>query len=1141
MGGREIEIESKRLKLRDQSTLRKLRRLARACGGIAMLMLTVAAQPTVALTGTWTNYTAGGNLTGYWTNTTSWTGVSYPGVGGTDSAYLTNQVALAYTNILDAKINNAIVNLAISNALGEAWLVVTNTALTNSTSLALHNGGRLQIDNGGTVRANSGFTWGGTNGAIYLNNGGQLFTAGALTMSGGTTGLVTSASGTGNGGVWNRNAQALAIGNSTDNNLLRITDGAVVTNSGGISLSGNRNSLLVTSGGKLFGAGAITFGTSGNTFTLEDGFWTHSAAALTINGSSNALNILGGTVSNVVGGLTVGGAAGANFNSLIVTNGGRLIMGGGIIRVGATVNPANPGGSDNTVILSNSVLLSGSDAHYIGLGSSNNAMTVLGQTLWNGGNQFLIVGWAGATNNALTVSGATLTNFNSLRVGASGNSVSNQMIIKDGAQAFVTGSANIGIHTSDSNNKFNSLIVSNGGQLFVGAGLTLGSTGGTGNTLRVTDGGQLFGAGVISFGAAENTFTFGSGFWTHSAGTALTIGGYSNAFNIVGGVVSNAGGLVVGNAPGSDFNRLIVTNGGRLILGAGNIKIGSTSAGVGGPGGSYNTVILSNSVLSGVSGGDHYIGVSSSHNTMTLLEQTAWNGAGQWLIVGTTTATNNLLTVSGATLTNFGALRVGVQGNSVSNQMIIRDGAQVFTHGSAQVGFNQSDTFNKFNSLVISNDSQLSVATAVFLGTTGGTGNTIRVTDGGRLIAGGNVTVGAANTPGNSLLIEDGGLIQALSLQIVGTDNTISNRNGTYQFTNAPTAITAGGNITITDGTISFRTTGAANVATNATNLIRNISYAGANTFMLNNASNTTAGVSQTYTFDAIAGNPSNFAHLVMVNGTTAYQNANGANLAIGANGSLLISNTHATLTGIVTNNGVVTSVSSLGTFQSAVVNRSVWHTGLSTNVFLSSHTVTTNGYISASAGDVFGFRNGLENRSTNSLTWQTLNMTPGTNTVGTGTLFEFAGTSVTQTQVFTHPGLLLTGGFDGGPVVGSNAVQNVTSFVDVAGFQANFALGQLSLTNTTLVLTQAVAGAGALFVNDLFLLDAGNTHLVIADNMRLYFVNSNGWDMANVTLLGNAEIHQLTLIPEPGALALTMVGLGALWVLGRWRRRLRL
>ena len=95
----------------------------------------------------------------------------------------------------------------------------------------------------------------------------------------------------------------------------------------------------------------------------------------------------------------------------------------------------------------------------------------------------------------------------------------------------------------------------------------------------------------------------------------------------------------------------------------------------------------------------------------------------------------------------------------------------------------------------------------------------------------------------------------------------------------------------------------------------------------------------------------------------------------------------------------------------------------------------------------------------------------------------------------------------------------------ELAGFSNNFALGQLELTNTTLVLAQAVrdpAVDNALFVNDLFLL--GSSHLVISNDMRLYFVNSNGWSLANITLLGNAQIHQLeggstviiSLIPEP-------------------------
>jgi len=109
-----------------------------------------------------------------------------------------------------------------------------------------------------------------------------------------------------------------------------------------------------------------------------------------------------------------------------------------------------------------------------------------------------------------------------------------------------------------------------------------------------------------------------------------------------------------------------------------------------------------------------------------------------------------------------------------------------------------------------------------------------------------------------------------------------------------------------------------------------------------------------------------------------------------------------------------------------------------------------------------------------------------------------------------------------------------------VAGFQDNFALGRLELTNTTLLLAQDLGGpTGALFVNDLFLL--GTSQLIISNDMRLYFVNSNAWTMANITLLGNAEIHQLfptdlVVIPEPTTLLLWATGALALFY-GRRRR----
>ena len=66
---------------------------------------------------------------------------------------------------------------------------------------------------------------------------------------------------------------------------------------------------------------------------------------------------------------------------------------------------------------------------------------------------------------------------------------------------------------------------------------------------------------------------------------------------------------------------------------------------------------------------------------------------------------------------------------------------------------------------------------------------------------------------------------------------------------------------------------------------------------------------------------------------------------------------------------------------------------------------------------------------------------------------------------------------------------------------------------------------------------------------MDVYFVNSNDWSLANITLLGNAEIHQLTglggnapslVIPEPNVLLMWLCGGVTLWAARRRHSRNR-
>ena len=211
---------------------------------------------------------------------------------------------------------------------------------------------------------------------------------------------------------------------------------------------------------------------------------------------------------------------------------------------------------------------------------------------------------------------------------------------------------------------------------------------------------------------------------------------------------------------------------------------------------------------------------------------------------------------------------------------------------------------------------------------------------------------------------------------------------------------------------------------------------------------------------------------------------------------------------------------------------------------------VSSNGYVAASDGSLLRLRGDLVNQSTNVTPWNTMNAWLGTNSwnIGTGAKFLFDGADVTATQQFVHPGLLLTGGFSGTPSPLSNGVQDVTSLEAVSGFSNNFAVAQLWLTNTTLALAPAVplGPVGALFVQDLYLF--GGAQLVINDNMRLYFVNSNNWSLANVTLLGSAQLHQLNplnaeippslSVPEPNVLVMWLSGLATLYAARRRRSR---
>lgn len=191
----------------------------------------------------------------------------------------------------------------------------------------------------------------------------------------------------------------------------------------------------------------------------------------------------------------------------------------------------------------------------------------------------------------------------------------------------------------------------------------------------------------------------------------------------------------------------------------------------------------------------------------------------------------------------------------------------------------------------------------------------------------GAITVAdTAGATGNGIRLASGGLLEAISSGILlghaaNSGNYVTNSGGILQFASATPTITinnSGGNKIVMDsGTLSFRgltsTLDLLNRNAGAT-YEGKFTWQGANKFRLNNSAlnNTTA-----YTFEDTA-DPKHYAGLEMVDGTTALT-ANPLTIS-STGGSMLFSNTTATVSGAFTNDGIMTMAGSRVTFSSAAV-----------------------------------------------------------------------------------------------------------------------------------------------------------------------------------------------------------------------------
>ncbi|MCG3150461.1 MAG: hypothetical protein PCFJNLEI_03947 [Verrucomicrobiae bacterium] len=912
-------------------------------------------------------------------------------------------------------------NWALVRGTSSRWIIKGAASVSAVGSLA--SGNALTIDAGGIVDSagtlSIGALAGSQNNSVTISNGGKLVTAGLLTV-GNAVGAAGNAYNVGGGGL-----------------LSYATNGLTIVGAAG----GGFNTMTVTNADVQSAGLLIGSGSSNNLVTVQDGvIWTLLGQLSFGAGTGNVLRVNSATSVVQAGGLGLfGNGLTYTMTNNVLSSTGANVMNARVSWVGGSITLAGLG--NNSLTLSNQ-LYTASGASFVGNGASNNMMTVLADTVWNGGGQNLTVGNNAANGNVLTVAGGQLTNFGLVAVGVGGGSVNTMTLTNakvqsggltignNATQNIVTvladtvwdgGAGRLIIGTNNATlAPAGNLLIINGGTMTNFSEGIVGALGAlSGNRLVVSNGGLLVNSGLLTIGRywTQNSM------WIASSGTVQSatgvVGGPFTAFansttvTDTGSTWRVTGGLTVG--PGSNQggqHQLIVSNGAMVISGSGAIATGA--------GTKTNRIIITGSGSTWTNGGNLNIGSGSD----TVSNEVLVSQGGTVVSIGLlevsrgSSANNNGLVVTdpGSTLTNTGEIRL----YNAKSYLVVSNGAKVFQLGNSStltigsndrgsllwitssgmvvsayakfgvssgnspgnstgivtgVGSVWSNSFDiDFNggvshALIVSNGGQVVIggglnikssqrmiitssgvvasataylgsgsqvtiadpgsiwinASILNVGTTTGVAanNQVIISNGASLFNGGAFNVGATvNASNNSVRVLDGGLLEANTLSVgYAAGNTISNRSGIFQFTTAAPGVSAAG-VAIDTGIISFRAVTNANVwgnwaGTRGTQLT-NMSFAGANAFRLNGASNrldAVGGVDQSYTFNTGFG-ATNYTRLEMINGQTAYRNGN---VNIGSGGSFLASNTLATITGSFTNIGAADIVDATVDFQTAL------------------------------------------------------------------------------------------------------------------------------------------------------------------------------------------------------------------------------
>ena len=556
-----------------------------------------------------------------------------------------------------------------------------------------------------------------------------------------------------------------------------------------IGYLGSGNSLWIKNGGTVEDQSGYIGYTNNYSFTGFTNFTIgppYYATASQTNGSSNNSVYVTGNNSQWINqnGLYVGNYGASN--SLIISNGGRVVDKYGTIGYISTLN--NNSTYAGSFILTVSVpSVSGVGSYSDELnpfiitytnnsadGSSNNYVLVTGvNSLWTNGGD-LAIGFEGSGNNSLVITNAGevidasaylgYTNSISYNVtnGYLGSVTNQNNLMPSNNSTLVSGIGSIWFNSNNlviGNTGVNNNLVISSGAVVQDISGSLGVSANIFTTIYVDDGLGFFQPSVVTSGTSNNfVLVTGAGsLWTNSGDLTIGVDGSYNTLTISnGGTVANGystnGGVIGLNADSSN-NSVLVTGSGSLFSNSGSLSIGYD--------GSSNSLVISNGGAVNVALGFNLavIGYNAdSSNNSVLVTGSGSTLNSPFLEIGYSGSGNSLAISAGANVSDYYAALADNSSASNNSALVTGTGSLWSNTVELDVGYAGSS-----NSLVISNGGTVVSADSYLGNVSTSSNNSVLVTGSNSLLSNSaTLNVGYYGS-GNALVISNGATVQNTS------------------------------------------------------------------------------------------------------------------------------------------------------------------------------------------------------------------------------------------------------------------------------------------------------------------------------------------------------------------------------------------